>query len=285
MAVAAGFASCQKSEEIIPDAEGSLEVVFTSGISTRASGTLWEEGDAIGAFMYESGESSAYVGSSNVQYTLDSGAGTSTADFTAEAPLYFIRDKKADFVAYYPYSESAAGGVLSITTADQSSDQKIEALDYMVARTADCDEESGVTSLQFSRMMSRIIITITRMDNKVGCELSDLTIKSIATDGSCTFENSSSNGLVAASIYSEIEIFEDENNQIEAIIIPQQSASATLYMVIDGAYYTASMANTFEAGKQYNFNLAIRGDKVELSAGSINNWDEEESGELGTEKS
>ncbi|MFI3262950.1 MAG: fimbrillin family protein, partial [Rikenellaceae bacterium] len=53
LAVAIGFASCQKSE--VQTQEESSEVVFTSGISTRVTGTAWDEGDQIGVFMYNNG--------------------------------------------------------------------------------------------------------------------------------------------------------------------------------------------------------------------------------------
>lgn len=275
----AAICSCQKSEVQSPDVDDSLEVVFTSGISTRATGTLWDEGDKLGVFMYESGESNIYTGSYNAEYSLTGGEGTSTANFSAEDPLYFIKNSKADFVAYYPYSESAEGGVLPVSTVDQSTEQKIKALDYMVARTTDCDETNGVTSLQFSRMMSKIVITVTRKETKIDAEISELAIKNIATGGSCSFTNSSSNSVVA-STYTDISIFENESKQIEAIIIPQETSSATLYLIVDGEYRTASLANTFTAGKQYNYNLSIGSDEVEFEAGAITDWTETDNGEL-----
>ncbi|MFI3315142.1 MAG: fimbrillin family protein [Rikenellaceae bacterium] len=276
----AAICSCQKSDENITEVEaGVTEVVFTSGISTRATGNIWEEGDKIGVYMYEAEASAVYdENCSNVEYSIEDGSeGTEYGTFASANPLYFQQYSDVDFVAYYPYNESLEGGVVSLNTADQSSSEKIEELDFMVATLTDCNENSEDLSLEFSRMMSRIVITVVRKDSRVDAVVSDLSIRNISTEGNYTISNRSTVGVAPISVTSTITLFENEGNQVEAIIVPQTTLSAMLLVVIDGEYVSASLSNTFEAGKQYNYNLVIGIDAVEFTEVSITSWDEQES--------
>ncbi len=282
MAVAISFASCQKSEELTPDVGGSAEVVFTSGISTRATGNLWDEGDNIGVFMYEAGSTAVYANSSNALYAISEGAETSNANFSSDDPLYFIQGSEVDFVAYYPYSESAQEGALSINTADQSTSEKINELDFMVARASGCVEDSA-PELQFDRKMSKIVITIARKETMSDAEVSDLYITGLATEGTYTFENASNSVATAAS--STTAIFENDDNQIEAIIIPQTISAAKLYLTVDGEDYSTSISGTFTENMQYNYTLSIGVNSVEFTECTITDWDEVESGEMTTTNS
>lgn len=280
----AALASCQKSEQTSVGCSLS-EVVFTSGISTRATGTLWDDGDDIGVFMYEAGSSAIYNSmSENVSYTTSGGE---SGTFTSLSPLLYPSDISVDFMAYYPYTTDYSNNVISLNTADQSTEVKIKAQDFMVASAQGCSEQSS-SSLSFSRKMSKIVINVSRTDSRVDAVLSDISLNNVITEGSFTILNADNHrdeaSVRAGTTISDISLFfNEENSVIEAIIIPQETTLTKFLLTIDGQYFIIPLSDTFAENMQYLYTLSID-DGVNFSKASITPWDPESSGELETSK-
>ncbi|MFI3315143.1 MAG: leucine-rich repeat protein [Rikenellaceae bacterium] len=279
MAVAIGFASCQKSDEqITTEVGGSSEVVFTSAISTRASGTLWDDGDEIGVFMYEA-DNSVFSDANALYTTSDAESGT----FTSLDPLLYPDDKSVDFIAYYPYSGDVSGVTVTLNTADQSSEENIKAQDFMVASVQGCSEDNA-PSLSFTRKMSKISITVVREESSVDAVLSDILLKKVTVDGSFAVDNSADGrektSVLAGETISDISLFENESNRIEAIVVPQTLSSAWLSISVDGEVNAIVISRSFEENKQYSYTLTIGAGLVELSGATITDWDANDSVDL-----
>lgn len=265
------LASCQKSEVLIP--HDPKEVIFTSSIATRVSGTTWDEGDKIGTFMNSTSLTEAYdETSSNILYTIsDAASGT----FSSTNPLLYPEDGDVDFLAYYPYAEdiNVNGGVytVSLGTTDQTSEEAVKSQDFMTANIAGSNESTPPV-LEFTRKMSKISITVLRKESKLDAELSDIALSNFIVDGSFIIINGYANAVEPGDTSGDINLFENTENIIEAIIIPQTANSSELKLTIDGVEFSAKLATSFEAAKQYNYTITMGSDKVEFTAGEITDW-------------
>jgi endonuclease G len=105
-----------------------FQATIGAASSTRASGTEWDAGDAIGVYALNGGEtlpSGVYDGKENIKYTTP-GSGTFTA---ATAGISFPETGGAlDFVAYYPYQETIDGYTYNINVTNQSNSAAIDLL-------------------------------------------------------------------------------------------------------------------------------------------------------------
>ncbi len=279
MAAAMSFASCQKSEELTTDVGGSSEVVFTSAISTRATGTQWDDGDAIGVFMYET--DNTYLYGENVLYTTSGGQ---SGTFTSKSPLVYPEGASVDFITYHPYTTTYSDYAVTLNTADQSSEANVKAQDFMVASAQSCNESSA-PSLSFTRKMSKISIAVARKESVEDAELSNILLTNVITDGTFSVVNSNTkienSSVKAGTTTNNISLFFNETSSlIEAIIVPQEGMSATLKIFIDGEEFATTIAGTFAENKQYSYNLSIGVNSIELSGATISDWGVTESGNL-----
>ncbi len=269
------LASCQKVEEQSLELDGSSVVSFTSGISTRVSGTSWESTDQIGVFMYATGLTDLYdYYGSNVLYTISSGAETESAKFSSENPLYYPQGASMDFVAYYPYTTiEESSTAIAINTSDQSSAEKMNALDLMVARATNCTEATSPT-LTFSRKMSKVVFDVTCNDTAEYAELSNFSLSNIVSDGTLTIVNISEISVSKGTTQDAISLFMNDSDNIEAIIVPQTTTDAKIAFSVDNDTYYGTVAETFEAGKVYTYTLVVGQAGVEISGVTISDWGE-----------
>ncbi len=147
------LASCNKEKNypVVPN-DGSVS--FTSGISTRASGTTWHKGDQIGVFM---DGATVVEENANVLYTNDSEDGA-TASFNSVNPLKYPETGSVNFLAYYPYAATATTTEYAVNVQDQSD---LTLIDLMVATTSDVAVYTSPVDMTFSHKLSNIAITLT----------------------------------------------------------------------------------------------------------------------------
>ncbi len=271
--VLSALASCKKGEEQSLELDVLSAVSFTSGISPHVSGTTWEASDQIGVFMYATDLTDLYdYYGSNVLYTISSGAGSESAKFSSENPLYYPQGASMDFVAYYPYTTEVSSTAISINTTDQSSEAKMNALDLMVARATNCSEETSPT-LTFSRKMSKVVFEVSRKDNAVDEKLY-FTLSNVVSDGTLAIVNSSEISVSKGTTKGGISLFVNDGEQVEAIIVPQTTTDAKIDVSFLGYTYTKTFSETFEAGKVYTYTLIVGQTGVEISGVTISDWGE-----------
>ncbi|MFR9529604.1 MAG: fimbrillin family protein [Rikenellaceae bacterium] len=286
IAAAITLASCQKSEEQSPAEQTQTAVTFTSGITTRATNSVWDADDEIGVFMYYVDDTELYNNyGSNALYYISSGAETTSAKFTSDSPLYYPQTQNMDFVAYYPYKDGVASGTaFTVGSTDQSSEEKLKALDLMVARAANCSEGSSPT-LSFERKMSKVVFNVDIKDTAKDLAVSDFTLSNVVSGGTCTIVNTSSssyNKVTADATTSEISLFINDSDEVEAIIVPQDETDAKIAFSVDGDTYYGTFTETFEAGMQYTYTLLVGQNEVSISGVTISDWTEVESGDMET---
>ena len=162
------------------ESAGLVALRLSGGIEVagRATGEVWELGDAIGVYMVEAGGASVVDGASNREYVTVAGDGSFAT--TEENTVYFPSDWRAvDVVAYYPRQVSLADGMLELDMQNQSS---VLAPDLMTARASSAtgklqDKDHPVVALEFAHRLTRLELTI-----EVGTGMDATALEGIAVE-------------------------------------------------------------------------------------------------------
>ena len=161
LALAALATGCASEDELTYGPQTA--VTFTSAVTTRAAGTSWSRGDAIGVYMMPAGaaltdDNTGAVGG-NVRYVTTAGDGRFEA---AGEPLRFPAEGEVDFVAYYPWSALTTGATYRVDLTDQSDPEQIDLLYADNLRSQQAADGAG--RLQFDHRLARLTLTLTSSD-------------------------------------------------------------------------------------------------------------------------
>ena len=169
--VATVLVSCHhhhdSDDEIVVEDEVSLtEIKLNASIvTTRTSDVEWESGDLIGVYMFQAGTTELTdLGYDNTEYEADDdGKSSSFSPVYDDQTAYYPEDgSEVDIIAYHPYSQSVANGVLDIDLSDQS-DQK--AVDVMVSDLAESRSvEKYSASVVFYHKLVKLLFYISAGD-------------------------------------------------------------------------------------------------------------------------
>lgn len=287
-ALALALAACNNDNENLNG--GPVAAQFTADIyeavSTRASGTTWDNGDRIG--VTDIGNDTQY---GNVPFILKNGK------FEAEEKVIYIEDAETHtFRAYYPYN--AAGGTLAATT-DATAQQNQPAIDFLFASGATGDKNSPVVSFtdktdkggadnSFHHRMSRITLTF-----EAGADVDFSQVKPerytlgdvILTgtfntaDGIATADNGAQTGELTMELA-------DGNLTSSVILFPQTAASLPLTVNYRSQNYRATLTvpeGALQAGNNYTYTVKVRNKGIEVSEATIAKWNDIDGGEVGAD--
>ncbi len=270
---AAAVSSCVKDggEKNEPQA-----VRFTAGIEgqaveakagTRASGTTWAAGDAIGVFMVNTGTPTVIDGCANKKYTTTAGDGNFSAATTADQIYYPTDGAEVDFVAYYPHQSGwtilGAFNPISIQTVQTTANQPT--FDILTAKTPNC--ASGVPALTFAHKLTKLVLNTT---SRTGADLSGMTvtIKGLHTEG--TF-HINTGGVGSQKTQADITPRTvTDGVQYDAIILPgtYEDGSVTFEFATGGKTYkwdikaTGSTTTYFLASQVNTYSVTINDEAV-----------------------
>lgn len=235
----------------------------------RATDTAFEEGDAIGLYIFTS---ETYL--DNGLYTFKQGA------LQSNGARYWYEDKSLEstLTAYYPYASTwkySAEGVLFSVQTDQTSRTQYAASDLMVATTKAAPTSEAVT-LPFRHALSKMIVKINNQTKEAikGVSISNVLGRVKLDQKSLAI---SATGDPAAIQAAPVTIDGAEGWQL--IVAPQQSADPVLTVTTaSGKQYTCRLEERADlaAGKQYTANATLsakEGLKMTLSY-SIEDWKE-----------
>ena len=102
---------------------GSDGIMFTSyieGLTSRASGSAWDDGDKVGIFMTAGADEFE-----NRQYTASAAGALTPAGSALKWPEGV---ETADFLAYYPYTASLNGKIYAVDVTNQDDPKAIDLL-------------------------------------------------------------------------------------------------------------------------------------------------------------
>ena len=178
------------------DGRTPLTVSNSSIASSRATDNTWENKDAIGVILFEGGTSSLVEGNPTVgKYVTTNGKGAFTPVDKANTLYFPTQNKKADVVAFYPYTTVNGSLTVPVNVADQS---KLSAIDLMVAdKVKDKSAADDEVSLKFRHKLVKLDFTVDCNASTEGVDISAATLVLKGTPTTAAWD------LAAASLKAE----------------------------------------------------------------------------------
>ena len=279
MAGAMTLASCSNEEVNGNDTKNAqLQVVANIALpQTRAFDDQWNAGDQIGIYTLKAGTTDIDA-ADNLAYrnTLTEGS-AANANFVLAGKAAKLPDdgSKVDVVAYYPYSASAAAGVVELDVQKQDNQA---AVDLLGAKAEGVSADAPQAVLNFKHKLTKIFIRTTAED---GSSLSDLKayIKGMYTKVSYSaFADELS--MVSGDTKKDVEMRSADGYYVEAIVLPNiagnDATTRNIEFEHNGKVYKAAISADvkFESGKKYVYNATFTATGVKIEGAGITNWEE-----------
>ena len=289
LATTLALASCNANDDAQPS--GPHPIQFTAGIGqpvvanpdTRAAGTMWNDGDAIGVFMVDHGPTTIAENAANKKFTIGS-AGSVFNPILGSEIYYPMSNSAVDFIAYYPYTDTDRLGMdsqIPVSTADQT---RQPAFDVMWAR-ADNNGEGynknfrGSIPLVFRHRLARLTMNC-KFEANTGITAfdSDATVTLRGMNTATTFAvRDGALGTPATPadmVARKAATASDYAGTYDAIIVPDTYAAGTVtveFYVNHETYVWKMDATTFASGNDYAYEVLITRTGV-TATGSITPW-------------
>lgn len=242
------LAGCSKDNGMeTPESDGRVALQVTSGIETRAIGTAWEKGDAIGIYMLEAGTTDISEEAENRRYS--TADGTSTFATTAGQTIYFpIDGGTVDFRAYYPHRETLTDGVMAL---DVSSQTDLPAIDLMTAKVASTkaaplDKNHPTVAFTFTHRLTKLELNITAGNGISASDLAGLKVEV-------------TNQRTSGNYDPQFEAFGVSSDPVQTVKM-NTSADGTLAQAILLPTTAADGINPIVAGREFIFTLKATGE-------------------------
>lgn len=269
------IASCEGDTPIPPGAGEKVQLsAAIEGLQTRASGSTWDKGDAIGVYMKKSGE--ALGPSAIVQNTKYETTGTSTfLPAKGATTITFPLDgSNVDFIGYYPYKEMIANLTYPIDLSNQSVQSDIDLLYSDNAKAFNSGKPN--VNMLFSHQLAKITLTIEHkfIPNLNGIEViitnAGINANFNLTDG--TLSAPSATGNIACMVASD-------GATAEAILLPTSSLNGMeLWFLLDDETFKYPLSSvpeiqSFDKSTRYIYNVFLDSDRTPaVTVGTISNW-------------
>lgn len=272
---AATMVSCNgKVEPAAQDEKVAVQFGSSINAASRAVNDKWTAGDQIGIFMV--GENKVLSKdaiseeSDNIAYRTEGDGAFSPV--AAEQIIYFPMNGDVDFYAYYPYTPEVNDYRIALDLTDQSNQ---EALDLMFAKVSGCNKSNPKVELQFSHLLSNLILEVQPGTGLTQADLAELTVKVKDANTKATFN------LVDGTISGEetpkgftMKTVE-AGKRYEAILFPTESESREIEFDLNNDHdgpFTWTMKSALKGGSQYHHLVTLSRTAAEVS-GSIKPWD------------
>ena len=260
-------ACSEVNENSLTDGDGQRMLRTISSGNDRFSTRLnsetseWENGDAIGIYMFDTEDKNVLNDALNVKYTTI-GEGL-TVNFSSD-PGIAIYDMPTNFVAYYPHATSAevidaTAALYKVDISDQSNG--ISAHDLMWAKAANQSTESllaGGLAFTFHHQLVLLRVNIT---NENVSNVTSVTVGGINT--TATF-NLIDGTLSNIGTQKSVALQKKDNKSFIGIMLPTEELKNKLSLTIlaDGGKYQYTVPETskidkFVAGNEYTFDITV----------------------------
>lgn len=270
------FGGCSKSETEISNPR---EMLFTATYptATRATGTAFEAGDAMGVYVTQyDGETPAPLQISgnyanNAKTVFDGSAWKSS-------PAIYWEEGRFDVYAYYPYANPSSVDAYPFTVAlDQSAIKDGEALSGYEASDFLWAKATGITRmatvpLTFTHKMSKLVVNLVKGEEYSGEIPADAVVRIHNTVPAATIDIAS--GTVTKNGYESarsITAGKLSDGVYAAIIVPQRldTKRPLVEILSKGVSYLIESSFVFKAGTQHTINVMLNNnpDQVKIEIG------------------
>lgn len=248
------------------------------GTKTRASGTSWDAGDAIGIYLKSSDQAlDLTINQHNAKYINENGSSLFTADNESETLYYPDDESFVDFIGYYPYVKDIVDFKYPIDVTDQSD---LPNIDFMYSNNAkELNKKNQNVQMVFSHQLCKLVLNIEQF-RKVDLSDIKIIISNIATKA--TFDLKTGK-LSPAIEYGNIQLAgSKEESEVEAILLPETNVKdQELWFIIgedEEMVYKYSLAgnlkvNSLNRSTSYTLNIKLFADEYQATpSGGITDW-------------
>lgn len=270
------FTSCSNDE--IENLAEPVAAQFSANISdvleTRASGTSWDKGDAIGITASGNDGMAAYT---NMKYTTTNADGNFTG-----TTIFFQNTGNVTFSAYYPFTgteKTPAGTINNNTKATNQTGDAQKNIDYLYATAKDKSYSSNTVAFQFAHKMSEITLTFKAGKDIALNDITGYTISGLKMTG--TFD--AATGVAATATDASAEdltmsvsnLTGTEAAVAPVILYPQAATNVKLSIELDGQKYGCDLTvadSELKAGNNYTFAITINKTGLTVNKAEISQW-------------
>lgn len=253
---------------------------------TRATLTNFEAGDQMSLYIVEyTGDEVAevqplgnYINNEKMTYN--------GREWKSDRPLYWSKTH-CDFYGFYPYQPSGSLKDVYLEVATDQSQPSAndvlggyEASDIMWAKAEKHSREDGAAKLQFSHMMTRVVVDIVRGTKYEG---------ELPKDVSVHIYNTATTAIVDWTIGSlkaypqggrkTINMRKVDADTFDAIVVPQfiERRTPLIEITMGGIAYLLETSMSFRPGKQHTITVTLNTspdqEKIEISIdGEVEDW-------------
>lgn len=260
-------ACSEVNENSLTDGDGQRMLRTISSGNDRFSTRLnsetseWENGDAIGIYMFDTEDKNVLNDALNVKYTTI-GEGL-TVNFSSD-PGIAIYDMPTNFVAYYPHATfadviDATAALYKVDISDQSNG--ISAHDLMWAKAVNQSTESllaGGLAFTFHHQLVLLRVNIT---NENVSNVTSVTVGGINTTATFNLIDGTLNNI---GTQKSVALQKKDNKSFIGIMLPTEELKNKLSLTIlaDGGKYQYTVPETskidkFVAGNEYTFDITV----------------------------
>ena len=274
--LAVSLVSCKKDNDCKVCNDNSIYVNAKIGeMQTRAKNASWSATDAIGIYMYKSGQTLAGTNAlaANKKFTTP-GDGKFTPASAEHAILFPEDNSNVDFVAYYPHTTAITADLkYTVDVAQQTNQEAIDLLYSNSAKTLNASATSGI-DMTFAHQLAKIVLNL----QKDGiADLAGITVTIGALNTKADFslvDGTLANASTPAAINMHVAA---DGSVAEAIVIPADvPADAKIIFTLGGKTYTYALpaGTKFEKSKKYVYNVKVKGSGVAVvgKAATITDW-------------
>ena len=250
--------------------ETNLRITLAPSITTRVTGTAFDEEDAIGLSVvpWSDGREQPLSSSrweDNVKFVYRDG------QFVSSATAYFPDATTANtFYAYYPYNQtgfrSNTSSLAVAVATDQSDAASRTASDWMVAVTRNVKPDGQAVPVAFRHILSLMQIRMTAGDGVTADELLEAEVLLKDFCSTALYDVDAETFGEPADVtdirpYGTTRIEGDYVTGLSAVVVPQtrEAGETVIYFTFKGKTmaYKPSSEFTFEPGKSHLFTATI----------------------------
>lgn len=287
MVAAILIGGCTKAdEEIFSSNEMRFMAEYAS--QTRATGSEFEKGDAIGVFVTQYDGENAVPLQISGNYANNSKSIFDGTNWSNSPAIYWDEDKpeaKYDVFGYYPYDKPVSVDEYPFTVAlDQSTEATegalsgYEASDFLWAKAEGVSQMDAVP-LTFNHKMSKLVVNLIKGEEYTGDIPTDAVVRIHNTVPSANIDLAS--GMIVMNSHASTQSITTkkvEDGVYTAIIVPQRLNTRRPFIEVlsKGVSYLVESSFVFKSGMQHTINITLNNspDKVKIEiGGEIEGWD------------
>lgn len=269
-ALCTATACSHDSESGTTDNNGRTPLCVTSGIQTRAYDNQWDDGDAIGIYMFETGTTTPIEGATNRKYITAAGGNAATfAPAAAGQTIYFpvSETPTCDLVAYYPHAAISDNQLYNVDVTTQNLQKAIDLM--AAAKVTGKHKNNATVAFVFAHKLVKLEIAIQGDGTSItNDQLTNTVVKTTNQQTTATYNVvNDGNITVTETALAEITLLTTANGlKAEGIVLPTTSTDgmeltfavpAPISQTFTWAINKAIGSQQFEAGKKYKYTITI----------------------------